>query len=138
MSIVRNDLELILFQQFGRQIMPIRSTTRGPAGDFTSRKLAAVAKGIVTQRQTEKPELRKSYQNPSQKQETKQLGQRPHPGRKNADQIVTKRLAKPQGSFTLSFRSKKEWCVSFQRFYPQITQLIANSKQGNLICEICG
>jgi hypothetical protein len=56
MSIVRKDLELILFQQFGRQTMPIRSTTRGPSQGYTSREVAALAKGITPQRQTEKHE----------------------------------------------------------------------------------
>jgi hypothetical protein len=73
-------LELILFQQFGRQTMPIRSTTRGAAEGLTSRKVAAVAKLIATQRQTEKPEPGKSYQNPSQKQERSSLGSVHIPG----------------------------------------------------------
>ncbi|SVB04661.1 uncharacterized protein METZ01_LOCUS157515, partial [marine metagenome] len=57
----------------GRQITPIRSTTRGPANSFTSRKVVGVAKGITPQRQTEKPEHRKTYQNPGQKQGRRQL-----------------------------------------------------------------
>tara|TARA_B110000263_G_scaffold222869_1_gene212249 strand:- start:2782 stop:3021 length:240 start_codon:yes stop_codon:yes gene_type:complete len=59
--------------------VPIRSTTRGPANSFIPRKVAGVAKGIAPQRQTEKPEHRKTYQNLGQKQGPKPLGQRPPP-----------------------------------------------------------
>jgi len=69
MSIVRKDLELISIQQIGRQTRPIRSTTRSRGNGFTSGKVAALAKGIEPQRQTEKPEARKTYQNPGRKQE---------------------------------------------------------------------
>ncbi|SVD75589.1 uncharacterized protein METZ01_LOCUS428443, partial [marine metagenome] len=69
-------------------------TTRSHANGFTSRKVPGVAKGIAPHRQTEKPELRRAYQNPGQKQESKQRRQRPHPGRKSTDQTVANRLVK--------------------------------------------